>query len=165
MEDVYIFLRERLKGAGRLAILGAGSTLKADDAAGVRVVEGLQGALATGRYPDLLLCVGETAPENFSGKIKRFEPTHLLVLDAADLGQAPGTVMEIRPEDVGGPTFCTHMLPLRVMIRYLAEETGASVTLLGIQYKSIAFDGEMTAEVRAGVHLLQDALRRVLEER
>ena len=163
-ESAYAFLKERLRGAGRLAILGAGSVLKADDAAGVRVVERLQAEFDAENYPNLLLCVGETAPENFTGKISRFEPDHILVIDAADLGQEAGAIADIPPDAVGGPTFCTHMLPLRVMLDYLVRETGARVTLLGIQHKSIAFDADMTPEIRSAVDALSAALGRVIRE-
>jgi len=155
-------LKERLNGVKKLAVLGAGSVLKADDAAGVRVAEEIQKNFAPDKYPGLLCCLGETAPENFSGKIRRFRPGHLLVIDAADLGLEPGEIAEIRPKDVGGPTYCSHMLPLRVMIGYLKEETGCNVTLLGIQPKSIEFDGEMTEEVRAAVDKLSGAVCRAL---
>ena len=164
MESIYAFLKERLQGVKRLAVLGAGSVLRSDDAAGMFVVEKLQAAFDTEKYPNLLFCPGETAPENYSGKIRNFCPTHLVVIDAADVGQAPGCVVHIRPEDVGGPTFCSHMLPLRVMIRYLAEETGADVTLLGMQYKSLAFDGVMTQDMRLAVEKVSGALSRVIRE-
>lgn len=164
MESLYEYLKERLNGAGRLAVLGAGSTLRGDDAAGMAVVEELQAAFDQTLWPDLLLCPGETAPENYSGKIKRFCPTHLVAIDAADVGKAPGTVVEIQPEDVGGPTFCSHMLPLRVMISYLAQETGADVTLLGIQYKSIEFDTAMTDEMQAAAKELSGALKQVIRD-
>ncbi len=158
MNDIRTLLQSRLSGVRRLAVLGAGSVLKADDGAGVALVERLQEAFPPARYPGLLLCPGETAPENFTGKIKAFQPDHILVLDAADLGLAPGTVAEINHRDVGGPTFCSHMLPLRVMIDYLAVETGADITLLGLQPQSIAFDAPMTPVVEAAVAELTKTL-------
>lgn len=161
---LYAYFKERLRGVQRLAVLGAGSVLRADDAAGVWVAEQLREAFEPGLHPRLLFCAGETAPENFSGKIRRFNPTHLLVADAADIGLRAGDIAEIRPEDVGGPTYCTHMLPLRVMISYLAEETGCAVTLLGIQYKTLAFDGAMSGEVRAAAAMLRDALIKIIKE-
>jgi hydrogenase 3 maturation protease len=164
LDAVYAFLKERLMDAQRLAVLGAGSTLRGDDAAGMRIVEALQAEFDLKQYPQLLLCPGETAPENYSGKIRQFQPTHFLVIDAADVNAPPGSIVEIRPEDVGGPTFCSHMLPLRVMIRYLSQETGTDVTLLGIQYKSIEFDTGMTDEVQAAVNELSCALRRFIRE-
>jgi hydrogenase 3 maturation protease len=164
LEAIYAFLKDRFMDAGKLAVLGAGSTLRGDDAAGMRIVEELQEAFNLQQYPQLLFCPGETAPENYSGKIRQFCPTHFLVIDAADVNAAPGSIVEIRPEDVGGPTFCSHMLPLRVMIRYLAQETGADVTLLGIQYKCNDFDTGMTDEVKAAVGELSCALKRVIQE-
>lgn len=164
MDSVYMLLKERLKGVHKLAVLGAGSVLRADDAAGVRILENLLATLDPKKYPELLLCAGETAPENFSGKIRIFCPTHLLVIDAADVGQPPGAIVQINPQDVGGPTFCSHMLPLRVMIDYLTEETGAEITLLGIQYKSIKFDGEMTSEIQAAIDEVCCALSRIAYE-
>lgn len=162
MQSIDAFLKEKLMGIQRLAILGAGSVLKADDAAGVRIVEHLQGIFGRIQSPALLLCVGETAPENFCGKIEKFRPSHLLLVDAADVGRTAGEIVEIPIEDVGGPTFCSHMLPLRVMVDYLVQETGVAVTLLGIQYQSIAFDGEMTAPVASTVTVLSEALQRVI---
>ena len=163
--SLYSFFEDKLKGASRLAIIGVGSTLRADDGAGVRIIEFLSEAFTQGQYPDLLLCAGETAPENFSGKIRRFSPTRLLALDAADLGLEPGEIAEIPLEDVGGPTFCSHMLPLRVMLNYLAAETGAEVTLIGIQHKSVEFDDEMSREVCASVRAIQDALQQFIQEK
>jgi hydrogenase 3 maturation protease len=164
LDAIYAFLKDRFMDARKLAVLGAGSTLRGDDAAGMRVVEELQADFDLKQYPQLLFCPGETAPENYSGKIRQFCPTHFLVIDAADLSAPPGSIVEIRPEDVGGPTFCSHMLPLRVMIRYLAQETGTDVTLLGIQYKSIEFDTGMTDEVQAAVNELSAILKRVIRE-
>ncbi len=161
MESVHSFLAERLRGAQKLAILGAGSVLKADDAAGVLVIEALDAFFTPQTHPNILLCAGETAPENFTGKIVRFRPDHLLLIDAADVGRAPGDIVEIRPQDVGGPTFCSHMLPLRVMTDYIVSETGAAVTLLGIQPRSIAFDGPVSEEVRGTIDEICGALRRI----
>ena len=158
------FLRARLNGVKRLAVLGVGSTLRADDGAGMLIAQRLQEAYAGEKSGNVQFYAGETAPENFSGKIKAFCPSHLLIIDAADLGQAPGTVAQIDPEDVGGPAFCSHMLPLKVMIRYLEEETGAFIILLGIQYKSLDFDAAVTKEVSETVDSLCAALKTVIDE-
>ena len=161
MDPVYGLLRERLTDARRLAVLGVGSTLRSDDAAGIRIVSSLQAAFGP-KYPGLLFCVGGTAPENFSGTIRRFNPDILLIIDSADFGAKAGTIMEIKPETIGGPTYCSHMLPLRVMIDYLAVESGARFILLGIQYKSLAFDSEMTPEIRNAADRLEGALKEII---
>lgn len=157
--NVESFLQGWLEGAERLAVVGVGSTLRADDAAGMMVVERLSEEFPKGARPELLFCPGETAPENYSGKIRSFRPTHILVIDAADVGLAPGEIVEIPPESVGGPAFLSHMLPLRVMIDYLADGTDAKAALLGIQYQSMEFDGEMTPAVLAAVDEMCSFLR------
>ncbi len=162
--DAREFLKDWLRGAERLAVVGAGSTLRADDAAGMEVVTRLMEAYPPSAHPRLLFCPGETAPENFSGKIRAFSPTHLLVVDAANVGLAPGEIVDIPPENVGGPAFLSHMLPLKVLINYLAGDTGAKSALLGIQSQSLEFDGPMTPAVASAVDELCDALRCAIGE-
>ena len=161
MENLQAFFAERIGGFERLAVLGVGSVLRADDAAGMEVVRILEERLPVGRA-DVRLFGGETAPENFSGSIRRFSPTHLLIVDAADVGLAPGEFADIRPEDVGGPSYCSHMLPIKIMVDYLVQETGAQVTLLGIQYRTLSFDGLMSPEVTAAVQTLCATLLSVI---
>jgi hydrogenase 3 maturation protease len=164
LKDLYDFLTDRLRGVKKLAVLGAGSILRADDAAGVMAVENLMADCSIDKYPNVRFYLGETAPENYSGNIRIFCPTHLLIIDAADLGQKPGDIVDINPETVGGPTFCSHMLPLKIMIDYLISETGAAVTLLGIQYKNIAFDTAMTPEIKEAVEEVCETLKKVIDE-
>ena len=158
--DVKSFLSGRLCGVNKLAVLGVGSVLRGDDIAGVEIARRLSEKFPQNQYPDLLFCEGETAPENFSGKIQKFAPSHLLVIDAADVGKEPGSIVDIDPMDVGGPAFLSHMLPIKIMVDYLVGETGMAVTLLGIQYQSLAFDAPMTAVMEEAV----DEVYRVLEE-
>jgi len=164
MESVHAFLTGRLAGFERLAVLGVGSVLRADDAAGMEGVR-LMGEQHRLARPDVRLYGGETAPENFSGSILRFAPTHLLIVDAADVGLLPGQFADICPEDVGGPSYCSHMLPIKIMVDYLVRETGAKVTLLGIQYRTLTFDGAMSPEVAAAVDAVCNALTRVIQAR
>lgn len=165
MESIQAFLQDWLKDATRLAVLGAGSTLRSDDAAGMVITERLADLFPQDQYPALLFCPGETAPENYSGKIRTFAPTHLLVLDAADVGLEPGAITVIPHESVGGPTFCSHMLPLRVMINYLTDQIGATSALVGIQYQSLEFDGEMTDEIKTAVDELAGLLESAFEDK
>ena len=156
MNDLKKLLCEFLSGAERLAVLGAGSTLRGDDAAGMVLIERLQERFINAEnircYP------GETAPENYSGSISRFCPTHLLVVDAADMGEMPGAVFPVDPKDVGGVSCCTHMLPLKVMLTYLAQETGSKLLLLGIQPKSMEFEAPLSAEAEKAVDALYEAI-------
>jgi hydrogenase 3 maturation protease len=101
--------------------------------------------------------VGSNAPENCTGPIRRFDPSHLVVVDAADLGEKPGGVQLIDPNRLDGVPFSTHSLPLSVVLGYLLKALPAChVLVVGIQPESLTFGAPPTAAVL-------DAARRVAE--
>lgn len=157
MTDLNKYLSGLLAGTERLAILGAGSELMADDAAGVMITDALIERF--GETPERFrVWSGSTAPECFTGVIKAFKPDHVLLIDAADFGGEPGELCTIDPAVVSGVSFSTHMLPLKVMLDYLEKEIGCRTTILGIQPASLEFAGEMTEKVRETVGEVIQAL-------
>jgi hydrogenase 3 maturation protease len=164
LKNLYEFLKERLREARKIAILGVGSVLRADDAAGILVVEKLAKAIDTKEYPNVRFYDGQTAPENFCGVIRQFCPSHLIIIDAADVSKKPGSILHLDPEDIGGISFCTHMLPLKMMVEYLQRQTHTAATILGIQYKDVSFDSFMTSEVREAVDEISEIMERVIKE-
>ena len=98
--------------------------------------------------------LGGTAPENLTGEIRRFNPTHLVIIDAADLNSEPGTITLMDPDSIGGTTFCTHSLPLKVMIDYLLDSFPCHVTIIGIQPKSLEVGASVSKEVLDAVESL-----------
>jgi hydrogenase 3 maturation protease len=148
-------IAEAIEGCDRVAVLGAGSPLLGDDAAGSAIAEALCGRLQSSRA--CAFC-GSTAPENFTGEIKKFRPDCLLVIDAADMGLPCGSVALIDYHEIAGVSFSTHMLPLKIMLDYLVRETGCRVALLGIQGGCLEFGAEMSKEVREAVEEVTGAI-------
>lgn len=144
------YLDERIKNASKVAILGAGSVLKADDAAGMLLIEKL-GKLLGEDYPQVLLVGGSTAPENFTGLIKSFAPQHLFLVDAALIEEEPGAIGVIDPEQIKAVSFSTHMLPFPIVVDYLQQHTGCQVSIIGIQPKSTRMEDNLCDEVEASV--------------
>ena len=157
MNTVQALIAEALNGARAAAILGCGSELMGDDAAGT---------LIAGRLSYFSECVrvfcGGTAPENFTGEIKKFLPDTLLIIDAAELSLPPGEVSLIPLDKIGGVSFSTHMLPLTIMLDYLHREIGCRTYLLGIQGACYEFGAEMSSEVKASVEMIISALSSLL---
>ena len=123
----------RWRPARKLAIVGIGSDLRGDDIAGLLVIRALRSALVRSKSKIIRLFDGGTAPENLTGEIVRFQPSHILLVDAAELGQKPGTVKLIEPETIGGMTFSTHVLPLSILADYLKRALPCRIIILGIQ--------------------------------
>ena len=164
MHSLKSFFKESLNGTQKLVILGAGSCLKADDAAGVEIAERLIKEYSENCSDRLRVYSGSTAPENYSGAIKSFGADHLIIIDAADFGEAPGEVSAIDPEVIAGISFSTHMLPLKIFIQYLLKETGCKVTVIGVQPQNLSLDSPMSPPVKKAVSQLLKALKESLSE-
>lgn len=149
-------LRQELAGCSRLAVLGAGSILCGDDAAGMLLIERLRELLP----PDgsSLLLAGSTAPENFTGPIRDYRPDLLLLADAAHLDLPVGAIGFIPADAVDEAGFSTHMLPLGVTLNYLAAETGCRVLIVGVQPGATEFASDPCPAVLAAVEELAQAI-------
>ncbi|MCX5712515.1 MAG: hydrogenase 3 maturation endopeptidase HyCI [Candidatus Omnitrophica bacterium] len=157
MQELKKALENRLKAAQRVALLAIGSELKGDDAAGLLAVEGLP-SIAKFR-----IFVGATAPENLTGEIKKYNPTHLIIIDCADLQDAPGAVKIFDPEQTTGDSFSTHRLPLKMLAQYLRMSLNCDIMVIGIQPRSIKFSTEVSAEVKHAVFHLKEILQDLIK--
>ncbi len=152
-----------LTGTKKFAVMGIGALLNSDDGAGVVIAENLLKLFKNKPSEKYRIYSGCTAPENFTGEIKRFFPDHLLVVDAADFKAKPGSVQIIDMDKIGGVSFSSHMLPIKIMIDYLKKEIGCRVTLLGIQPDNITYGEKMTPAVRKTVKELTEILKEEIE--
>jgi hydrogenase 3 maturation protease len=149
-----------LAGATRLAVLGVGSALRSDDAVGLLVARSLERAFP--RAPGLLVLEGCSAPENFTGPIIGDQPSHLVVVDSAELEAPPGTVKLFPIESIGGVCSNTHSLPLSVIFDYIQSNWPCEILVVGIQPKSLEFDGRVSREVRKASRIVARSLMRAV---
>jgi hydrogenase 3 maturation protease len=145
--------------ADKIAIIGVGNELKKDDYVGPFIVRKLKKKRT---LKEVIILDCGTTPENHTGIIKKFQPSHILVIDAAQLGMKPGDFVLIDIEKVQGLTISTHNLPLRVLADYLKKETGAKVALLGIQPKKIEFKFGLTEELQEAANNVVEILAKLL---
>ena len=128
-------------------LLGVGNELHGDDGIGPWIARRF-------RAPGWRTMDCFTVPENYTSMVKRLQPTDIVIVDAADMGLAPGEMRVIPPGHLGTVAFSTHMLPLSLLVEYLEEATDATVTVIGIQPRQ--FREEMSPEViRAGRRLME----------
>ena len=152
-------LKKWLSSAERVVIAGIGNPIRMDDFVGVKIAQDLRGKVSN----NVLLIECETVPESFIQRIIDFNPTHVLLIDAAILGSKPGESKLINPEQlIGYPAFSTHMLPLRIFCEYLAKTTRASIALLLIEPKQADFGEGLTSEINASAQNIVNALLEVL---
>ena len=161
--DQYTFIAHSLIKAKKLVILGVGSELMQDDAAGIIVTQNLVKKFGESNT-NFKIFTGYSTPENFSKNIIDFNPDHLVIIDAANLNKPPGSIINIPIEAITDFTLGTHKLSLIMMIKYLSKVINCDYSVIAIQYKSIKFNSQMTKEVKAGVRQLTGLLSDVIKE-
>jgi len=127
-------------------LLGIGNPLNGDDGAGTYVA----GQFRKDGW--LSLSCG-TAPENFSGIVRRAHPDCLVLVDAATMGLSPGEYRVIPRHRIADVGMGTHQLPLSMLIDFLSDSAG-QIVFIGIQPGQVVAGEEISLQVREGANRL-----------
>ena len=149
-----------LRSCEKVAILGVGNPMRGDDVVGVEIVKLLKGRVP--RNVKLLEC--QTVPENFMREIRWFNPTHVLIIDAAQLGAEPGEARLVAPDEILGMALSTHQIPLSILAEVIENIVNAKVMILGVQPKSIEFREELTPELQEASERIANILVDILDK-
>ncbi|MDR3577499.1 MAG: hydrogenase 3 maturation endopeptidase HyCI [Anaerolineaceae bacterium] len=146
---------------GRLAILGVGNELNGDDGAGVKAARSLRSFFAG--FPQGLIIEAGLAPENFTGPLRRFQPELVLIIDAGQMDEPPGTVAWVKWQETTGFSASSHSLPPSVLATYLIEELNCQVALLVIQVANTELGAPISPSVKKAVshivHTIKETFR------
>jgi len=118
----------------RSVVAGIGNTFRCDDAAGILAVRLL--SQQEWDTDHLLILEAGQAPENCTGELRAFAPDVVIFVDAAEMGEQPGTVRWIPEECIDGMSASTHSLSLSMLVHYLTLELSCKVMILGIQVRA-----------------------------
>jgi hydrogenase 3 maturation protease len=138
-----------LKGSSKIVLLAVGNQFRADDAVGLEI-----GKRIKGRSRKIKVILAETVPENFIGQILDLRPSHVLIVDSAELGLSPGQATFAKPSEIKGLPLSTHSLPLSMMAEHLEREGNLSVGFLLIQHRRLTFTQGLSLEVEQAVRAL-----------
>ena len=123
-------------------VLGVGNPLRGDDAAGSVVCAGVGS-------PRAVDC-GD-APERYLGLAADAGVERVLLVDAMDLGGAAGEIAFCSSEDLVERFGTTHDSGLAILARFIQQEYGKPVAVLGIQPSETRFGTGMSTAVRGAV--------------
>ncbi len=152
-------LKEWLDEAQCVVLAGIGNEIRRDDFVGVKIARDLQAKVS--KRVHIIEC--ETVPESFMDEIVELQPSHVLLIDAAMLGLAPGGIRLYDAEKVANiPAITTHMLPLRVFCDYITQMAKTKLALLLIQPKDTDFGEGLTAETLAAATKIECVLLKLL---
>ncbi|MBI5958042.1 MAG: hydrogenase maturation protease [Chloroflexi bacterium] len=140
----------------RTAIVGIGNEFGGDDAAGIAAARALIPLLA--HREQVVVIDAGPAPENQTGALRVFRPDLVLLVDAAQMNEEPGTIRWLDWQDTTGLSASTHTLPLHMLARFLTAEIDCQVVLLGIQPARNLFDEPLSLVVQQALEDLVQTL-------
>jgi hydrogenase 3 maturation protease len=122
--------------------MGIGNPLRRDDFVGMKIVKRLKRTL-----PNVRIIEAGEVPESYLSLVEEAHPSHILMIDAAEMGVHPGLVRLVSPRRIAGLSLSTHTLPLSVVSEYLAKNTQAKIALLAIQPKILDYGEGLSQEL------------------
>lgn len=146
-----------MSASAQVVVLGLGNVLHSDDSVGPRAVERLR---ADPRLPsEVAVIEGGTLGLELLAHI--WDASFLLVLDAIDVGQPPGTIIRLAGDALHSlpGNASVHQLGLADMLaalRAMARKP-PEVVVLGVQPATTEWGTELSAPVEAALNQLVEA--------
>lgn len=122
-------------------LLCIGNILRRDDGAGPFIARRF-------REPGWEVVDCGTAPENFTGRVRKSAPELLVIVDAADMGLAPGSFRRVHPAAIADTDFGTHQASLGLLAGFLGPLAG-EIVIIGIQPALIRDGTGLSPEVES----------------
>jgi len=157
-------LKEELHDWSRVAILGLGNELGGDDGLGLLAARKIKQTLPDDIDGVEILETG-VAPENFTGVLRKSLPSHVILIDSAEMGEKAGCIKLVDAQKIKEVFPSTHSLPLSTLAKYIEQEFGAKVIILGIQPKEISFSTEVSVEIVNSVNQLAKIIIESLDKK
>ena len=153
-------LNNFLKGCEKLIVLGIGNELKSDDGVGPYIISKLKEENMENK--NLLFIDSKTVPENFTGKIKKENPTHLIIVDACLMDCQPGEMKIVNKYDFASIGISTHSMSLSFFVRYLERDRNFNIIFVGIEPETMEMGEKPTPKVQKAAEDFIDILKRIL---
>jgi hydrogenase 3 maturation protease len=136
-------------------LLAVGNSMMGDDGAGPLLAEMLQQQPLAG----WAVIDGGSAPENHAHEVLALAPRRVVIVDAADMGLAPGEIRIVDERCIAEMFFMTtHNLPISFLIERLREQV-EEVVFIGIQPAVVAYSFPMMDVVKQAVEVLFSRLQ------
>lgn len=139
-------LRNFLEGFEKLIVLGVGNELKCDDGVGPYIIKKLKEDMVEDK-DRLLFIDAQTVPENFTGKIRKETPTHLIIVDACLMGGEAGDMKVVDENDFASIGISTHSMSLSFFVKYLQQDCDFKIIFVGIEPESMDYADNPTVKV------------------
>ena len=149
---------EKIAGEGKVYVLGLGNTDRADDGAGILVAQALKKL-----FPSFAFSEHDGVEGTVLDISEKDEDLTVFFIDAANLGEKPGTIRLVKKADIRDKEITTHRVAV-VLMASILERTGKRSAVIGIQPERIEFQGRVTPSVKKSIGTVVSALTKVMRE-
>ena len=155
-------MKKFLRGYEKIVILGIGNEIKGDDGLGPIIAQ--KSLLLFDKNKNITVFDGGTVPENYTGLIRKENPTHIILVDAVDMKKEPGYIRVVRKEEIAKYNISTHAMPVSFLIKYMETTVSAQIILVGIQPKSMGLTEQISKEVEKSIEEVVVTFDKLIKE-
>ena len=149
-----------LSDCEKLIVLGIGNELKSDDGIGPFIINKLKNENI--ENDNILFIDTKTVPENFTGKIRKENPTHLIIVDACLMGLNPGDINIVNRYDFANIGISTHSMSLSYFVKFLEKDSNINILFVGIEPETMEFGEKPTQKVENAAYNFIDILKGII---
>lgn len=149
-----------LNGFEKLIVLGVGNELKCDDGVGPYIIAKLKEQNIENN--NIMFIDSQTVPENFTGKIRKENPSHLIIVDACLMGCEPGEVKIVNRYDFASIGISTHSMSLSFFVKFLEKDSDIRIIFVGIEPESMDYADNPTEVVEKSANEFVNILKGII---
>ena len=129
----------------KLIVLGIGNEVKSDDGVGSAIIKKLKEENIENK--NLLFIDSKTVPENFTGKIRKEKPSHLIIVDACLMDLKPGDMKLVNRYHFADIGISSHSMSLSFFVKFLEKDSDIKIVFVGIEPQTMEMGDKLSQNV------------------
>jgi hydrogenase 3 maturation protease len=106
------------------------------------------------RLNNTFLINGGSVPENFTGLIKKCDPSHIILIDASLMNKEAGEINIVNKDNIVDISISTHSMSLSYLIKYLEMEKDYDILFIGIEPEIMDLSFELSPKIKDSSDML-----------
>ena len=106
------------------------------------------------RLDKTFLINGGSVPENFTGLIKKIDPSHIMLIDASLMKRQAGEINIVNKDNIVDISISTHSMSLAYLIKYLQLAKEYNILFIGVEPEIMDLSFELSDNVKESSNML-----------
>ena len=109
-----------------------------------------------------VVAAGVRAVELTSNKIRKENPSHVIIVDACLMGCRPGDIRIVDKDDFTNIGISTHSMSLSYFVKYLERDTDFKIIFVGIEPETMDWGAKPTSKVEKSANEFIEILKGII---